>query len=213
MFEQKKATPGSEPNLNAGFLEQIEKRLGLRFVAEPRGDCKSTAGPRDIFHYTYAVLHSPAYRERYQEFLISDFPRVPLTSDKDLFFALATKGAELVSLHLLESSSVARFITRYEQPGNHIVEKVRYVEPNPTARISAGRVYINGTQYFEGVPADVWQFQVGGYQVCDKWLKDRKGRALTSDEIDHYQKIVVAISETIRIMREIDELIPGWPLK
>ena len=212
IFNQKATTPGGAPNLNDGFLEQMEKRLGLRFAAETRGDCKSTAGPRDLFDYIYAVLHSPAYRNRYEEFLLCDFPRVPLTSDKNVFSALATKGAELVSLHLLESSGVTRFITRYEQPGSHIVEKVRYVEPNPTARISAGRVYINGTQYFERVPAEAWQFQVGGYQVCDKWLKDRKGRALTSDEIDHYQKIVVALSETIRLMKEIDEIIPGWPL-
>ncbi len=213
IFHQKKVTPGGAPNLNDGFLEQIEKRLGFRLAAEPRGDCKSTAGPRDLFDYIYAMLHSSAYRKRYQEFLLSDFPRVPLTSDKHLFSALDAKGAELVSLDLLESPSVTRFITRYEQPGSHVVEKVRYVEPNPTARISAGRVYINGTQYFEGVPAEVWQFRLGGYQVCNKWLKDRKGRALTSDEIDHYQKIVVALNETIRLMAEIDALIPRWPLQ
>lgn len=199
-------------SLNPEFTAAMENSLGLCFVADPTGDTKKTFGPEDVLHYIYAIFYSPAFRARYSEFLKADFPRVPLTPDKNLFFALATKGAELVSLHLLESSGVRRFITRYEQPGNHVVEKVRYVEPNPTARISAGRVYINGTQYFEGVPADVWQFQVGGYQVCDKWLKDRKGRALTSDEIDHYQKVVVALNEAIRIMREIDTLIPKWPL-
>lgn len=212
ILEQRKLTDESAPNLSDEFLELIEKKLELRFIAEPRGDCKSTAGPRDCFDYIYAVLHSPTYRKRYEEFLLSDFPRVPFTSDRKLFSALATKGAELVSLHLLELPSVTQFITRYEQLGSHVVEKLRYVEPNPAARIAAGRVYINGTQYFEGVPAEVWQFQVGGYQVCDKWLKDRKGRTLTSDEIDHYQKIVVALNETIRLMREIDEIIPGWPL-
>lgn len=67
-------------------------------------------------------------------------------------------------------------------------------------------------QYFEGVPKEVWEFHIGSYQICEKWLKDRKGRKLSSDDIDHYQKIVVALAETIRIMREIDEIIPGWPL-
>ncbi|MHB8525239.1 MAG: type ISP restriction/modification enzyme [Candidatus Acidiferrales bacterium] len=96
--------------------------------------------------------------------------------------------------------------------GDHTVEKVRYADPNPKAGIKAGRVYINGVQYFDGVPKEVWEFQIGGYQVCEKWLKDRKGRKLSSDDIDHYQKIVVALNETIRLMREIDETIPGWPL-
>ncbi len=104
------------------------------------------------------------------------------------------------------------FLTRWEQPGDYTVEKVRYVEPNPKAGIKSGRVYVNRKQFFEGVPKEIWEFHIGGYRVCEKWLKDRKDRKLSSDEIDHYQKIVVALSETIRLMREIDEIIPGWPL-
>jgi predicted helicase len=157
-------------------------------------------------------LHASSYRRRYEEFLKSDFPRIPFTSRKALFSSLARKGAELVSLHLLESPILNVFVTEYDRPGDHLVEKVRYAEPIPASGIKRGRVYIKLKQFFDGVPKNVWEFQVGGYQVCDKWLKDRKGRHLSSDDIDHYQKIIVGLNETIRIMGEIDELIPGWPL-
>jgi predicted helicase len=160
------------------------------------------------------VFFSPTYRARYADFLRIDFPRLPLTSDERLFRALVEKGSELISLHLMESTklSASNFLTRYEQPGDHVVEKVRYADANSKAGNKMGRAYINATQYFEGVPKDVWEFHLGGYQVCDKWLKDRKGRNLSSDDIDHYQKIVVALAETTRLMREIDEVIPRWPL-
>ena len=162
--------------------------------------------PEDIFNYAYAVFHSPTYRSRYAEFLKIDFPRLPLTSDKELFKSLAEKGAELVSLHLMESPVLNTLITKYPVDGSHKVEKVAYDENNQ-------RVYINKTQYFEGVPPEVWNFHIGGYQVCHKWLKDRKGRTLSYDERVHYQKIVVALKETIRLMEEIDEIIPGWPIE
>jgi Type ISP C-terminal specificity domain len=112
----------------------------------------------------------------------------------------------------MESPKLNNFITRYEQSDDNIVDKVAYVEPNPKVGIKSSRVYINSIQHFEGVPKEVWELHIGGYQVCQKWLKDRKGRKLSSDDIDHYQKIAVALSETIRIMKEIDEIIPGWPL-
>lgn len=131
--------------------------------------------------------------------------RVPLTSDKKLFAALAEKGAELVSLHLMESPRLNDFITRFPVSDSNLVEKARYDDNHH-------RVYINKTQYFEGVPKEVWEFHIGGYQVCQKWLKDRKNRTLSWDDIQHYQKIVVALKETIRLMRDIDEIIPFWPL-
>ena len=202
----------TEPNINPEFLQEMEKTLGLRKLDNGSGDLRTTFGPEDLVAYAYALLHSSGYRKRYNQFLRADFPRIPLTTSKDTFASLTGKGRELLLLHLLESLEVVRFITRYEQPGDHVVEKVSYVEPNSAAGIKSGRVYINSKQYFEGVPKEVWEFHIGGYQVCEKWLKDRKGRKLSSDDIDHYQKIVVALSETIRIMREIDELIPGWPL-
>lgn len=199
-------------NLNQAFVERLSRTLKFQFLSEGTGDTQKTCGPEDVVHYIYALLSSPAYRARYADFLKLDFPRIPLTKDKRLFARLASKGAELLTLHLMESPALQRFITRYEQPGAHLVEKVRYADPNPAAKIKSGRVYINNKQYFEGVPRNVWEFRIGGFQVCDKWLKDRKGRNLSADDIDHYQKIIVALKETIRLMAEIDALIPSWPL-
>ena len=180
----------------------------------------TTFGPEDVFHYIYAILHSPTYRARYAEFLKIDFPRVPLTSDVALFRALAEKGAELVALHLLETPAVAQVVTRYPAPGESEVARgyPRYVAPGQRAPdmkepLAQGRVYINQAQYFEGVAPEVWAFQVGGYQVLEKWLKDRKGRRLLFDDLFHYQKIVVALKETMRLMAEIDALIPMWPIE
>ena len=134
-----------------------------------------------------------------------------ITSNPDLFWRLSLLGGELVSLHLLELPQLAQLITRYPVPGGNLVDKgyPRYVETQQ-------RVYISKDQYFEGVPTQVWNFHVGGYQVCTKWLKDRQGRQLTYDELTHYQKIIVALRETIRIMQEIEKTIDahgGWPLQ
>jgi predicted helicase len=194
------------PNLNPEFIQAVSDKLGLTFIEDGRGDLEQTFGPEDIFNYAYAVFHSPTYRTRYAEFLKIDFPRLPLTSDKELFKALAAKGAELVALHLMESPTLNSLITKYPMTGDNAVEKVTYDDNNQ-------RVYINKTQYFEGVPLEVWNFHIGGYQVCQKWLKDRKGRTLTYDELTHYQKVIVALQETIRLMAEIDELIPEWPVE
>ncbi len=194
------------PNLNLEFIKAVSEKLGLRFVEDGKDDLEETLGPEDIFNYAYAVFHSPTYRSRYTEFLKIDFPRLPLTSDKELFKGLAAKGAELVSLHLMESPKLNSLIIKYPVAGSNVVDKVTY---NETAK----RVYINKEQYFEGVLPDVWNFHIGGYQVCQKWLKDRKGRTLTYDELTHYQKVIVALKETIRLMAEIDKLIPVWPLE
>jgi predicted helicase len=194
------------PNLNPEFIKAASEKLGLKFVEDGKGDMRETFGPEDIFNYAYAVFHSPSYRTRYAEFLKIDFPRLPLTSDKELFKVLTAKGAELVALHLMESPALNNLITKYPIAGSNEVEKVTYDDKNQ-------RVYINKTQYFEGVPPEVWNFHIGGYQVAQKWLKDRKGRTLTYDELTHYQKIVVALKETIRLMSEIDQLIPNWPVE
>ena len=218
---------GRRPNLNPAFVADMEKRLGLNFVPDGRGDQKKTFGPEDVFHYMYAVFHSPTYRTRYAEFLKSDFPRLPLTSDVNLFAALCGRGAELVALHLLESPALEKLSTSYPIRGANIVEKgfPKYLapgdpEPGAGKPLEAGRVYISKDvprsgkkgQYFEGVPPEIWEFHIGGYQVCDKWLKDRRGRTLAYDDLEHYSKVVTAIRETIRLMGEIDNLIPGWPL-
>ena len=210
-------------NLSPGFVVEFERRLGLSFCSEGIGDLQETLGPEDILHYIYAILNSPTYRERYVEFLRIDFPRVPITSDRALFTVLVEKGAELVGLHLLESPAVNQVITSYPVPGDNRIDRghPRYIAPGQRAPARAeplerGRVYINKTQYIEGVEPEIWEFQIGGYQVLHKWLKDRKGRELSFDDLFHYQKVVVALKETMRLMEEIDEVIEehgGWPIE
>jgi predicted helicase len=168
---------GRRPNLEPKFVEDMAERIGLSFVSDGRGDLRKAFGPEDVFHYIYAVLHSPTYRSRYAEFLKTDFPRVPLTSNLDLFRTLVEKGSELVALHLLESPTLAKPITRYPVAGPNIVDPgfprcVAPGEPSPedSKPVEAGRVYINKGdpkagvrgQYFEGVPREVWEFWVGG---------------------------------------------------
>ncbi len=208
------------PNLVPEFIQAVSDKLNLTFVPDGAGDLRqggsrtapTTFGPEDVFHYAYAVFHSPAYRIRYAEFLKTDFPRLPLTSNRKLFATLAAQGAELVSLHLLQSPVLDVPITTFPVSGSNTVEKItpRPVEQGTGVGVN---VYINAEQYFGGVPEAVWKFHIGGYQVCDKWLKDRKGRMLTGDDIAHYQRIVVALKETIRLMQEIDAAIPGWPIE
>jgi predicted helicase len=191
------------PNLSAEFLRDLSGRLKLPQEGPfglPRG-----ISPELIFGYAYACFHAPSFRHRYAEFLTNDFPRLPLTSDRSLFSALASKGAEIISLHLTESPKLNEFITSYPEKGGNTVEAPRYSKGDK-------RAWINASQYFEGVPQEVWEFHIGGYQVCEKWLKDRRGRQLSYDDIQHYQKVVVALNETIRLMGEVDALIPGWPL-
>ncbi|MCX6645023.1 MAG: DNA methyltransferase [bacterium] len=205
-------TNGRKPNLADKFTKDISSHLKLSFITDGKGDLKKTFGPEDIFDYMYAVFHSPTYRSRYAEFLKIDFPRLPLTANTTLFRQLCSAGSELVGLHLMEKQGPS--ITSYPVDGDHIVEKVSYTEPGQGSE--KGRVWINKTQYFEGVPPEVWEFHIGGYQVCHKWLKDRKERKLEFDDINHYQGIVSAIHETIRLMSEIDEIINkngGWPIK
>jgi hypothetical protein len=133
-----------------------------------------------------------------------------LTGDRALFFALADLGKELVDYHLLRTPRVDDFITSYPVGGDNVVEKQDFTKDAPADEI--GKVWINDTQYFGGVPEAVWEFKVGGYQVCHKWLKDRKGRTLSGDDINHYQRVVVALQATIRLMETIDETIPEWPI-
>jgi predicted helicase len=202
------------PNLNPAFVADMEQKLGLTFQPFKTSQVADVFTPEDIFHYIYAVFHSPTYRERYAEFLKIDFPRVPLTDEVMLFRVLVELGQNLVGLHLLESPVVNQFITTYPKAGdNPIPEHGGWPKYTPTevgTTNSPGRVHINEQQYFEGVPSEVWEFQIGGYQVLHKWLKDRRGRSLTYDELTHYQQIVVALQETIALMAQIDEKIPAW---
>ncbi len=197
----------SHPELNfaPAFLRQLA--AGLDLAQTKPHSLPAGLTPEDIFHYAYAVFHSPGYRSRYAEFLKIDFPRLPLTGNLELFSALARLGGELTALHLLESPKLSDPITEFVGSRHPEVEKISW---------SRNTVWVDKAQTngFEGVREEVWKFHIGGYQVCEKWLKDRKGRTLSTDDITHYQKIVVALSETIRLMNEIDEVIGrhgGWP--
>jgi predicted helicase len=185
-------------------------------IAPPSPAGAATFTPEDIFYYAYAVFHSPTYRERYAEFLKIDFPRLPLTGDVALFRALAELGYLLVQIHLLQAPITHNLITTFPESGDNKVaaRHPRYVAPrqDDAGQSVPGRVYINKTQYFSGVPPHIWEFQIGGYQVLHKWLKDRKKRRLSFDEIIHYQRVVVALAETSKLMARIDETIPAWPL-
>ena len=171
-------------NFKKEIVDEIEKIVGK-------------TEPEDIFDYIYAILHSPSYREKYKEFLKIDFPRVPYPKDAQQFKALIVLGKELRELHLLESPKVNQFITTFPESGSNVVEK-----PTP----KDGRVYINKEQYFGDVPEEAWNFYIGGYQPAQKWLKDRKGRELANADIEHYQKMIVALVETGRIMGEVDKV-------
>jgi predicted helicase len=204
------APGGRKPNLSPKFIEDCAAKLSMQFIQDGTGDRERTFGPEDIFNYMYAVFHSPTYRSRYAEFLKMDFPRLPLTSKPDLFRELCALGQQLVDLHLMETK--APKITGFPVAGDSTVEKVRYQEPHDDQK---GRTWINPTQYFEGIPKEVWEFHIGGYQVCDKWLKDRKGRQLTYDDLTHYQQVVSALAETMKLMESIDAVIDGnggWPI-
>jgi len=160
---------------------------------------KKDISPEEIFYYIYAVLYSETYRTKYAEFLKIDFPRVPFTKDYKLFKRLSEHGNRLVNLHLLKSQELDNPIARFQVEGINRVEKPKYDD-------KAGRVYINKEQFFEGISGEVWGYQIGGYQVCDKWLKDRKERILTLDEIQTYCRIATAIHKTIEIQKAIDEM-------
>ena len=197
---------GRKPNLSPEFIEDVSERLKLSFIQDGKGNLKNTFGPEDVFHYMYGVFHSPTYRSRYAEFLKIDFPRLPLTSDIKLFRELCKVGERLKDLHLMEGE--IKTITTYPQTGDNTVDKLRYDEERE-------RIYINKEQYFGNVPRRVWVFHVGGYQVCSKWLKDRKGRQLSYDDLTHYQRIVASLDETIDLMSNIDNIIEkngGWPI-
>ena len=188
------------PNLNPEIIQKIADKLCHIFTPEKEFR-ENTFAPIDILDYIYAVLHSPTYRDKYKEFLKIDFPRVPYPKGQDTFWQLVKLGGELRQIHLLESPAVEKRITTYPQAGNNQVEKVLF---EISEESSTGKVRINQDQYFEGVPKIAWEFYIGGYQPAQKWLKDRKGRTLGFEDILHYQKIIVALTETDRLMKEID---------
>lgn len=201
--------------LTPSFLSTLARSLGVSQSGPDQLPCSISA--EDILGYGYAVFYSHSYRTRFAQFLKIDFPRLPLPGSLPLFRELSLRGSELIALHLMESSELERLVTTYTGPRNPEVQRVGWAADNVWLDACAtrrGQPSIPGTIGFGGVPEQVWNFHIGGYQVCEKWLKDRKGRRLSKDDIVHYQKIILAISETLRLMKEIDEAIEkhgGWP--
>jgi predicted helicase len=185
-----------KPNLNINIVNEIAQQIGLQYTEE-RKSTENTFAPIDILDYIYAVLHSPAYRKQYKEFLKIDFPHVPYPQDAAQFRTLAAFGAKLRQLHLLEGVEPSPNMATYPKEGSNEVEKPNYVN---------GKVWINNVQYFEHVPPEAWEFYIGGYQPAQKWLKDRKKRQLGYEDIRHYQKIIKVLWETSKIQQELQKL-------
>lgn len=189
LFEPAREYTARTPNIGPAIFEKLMKHF-----------CK-TLSSEEIFYYIYAVLYSNIYRTKYAEFLKIDFPRIPFTGDYKLFSKMAGYGKKLVDLHLLKAQELDHPATKYQGKGNDRVGKLIYEGKED-------RVYINEAQYFEGITEEVWQYQIGGYQVLSKWLKDRKGRVLTLDDTKHYCKVAMSLKKTIEAQKTIDDLYP-----
>jgi predicted helicase len=187
LFEPKADYGARKPNISPELIEQLTKYF------------RKAPTPEQIFFYIYAILYSNIYRTKYAEFLKIDFPRIPFTRDYKFFSKMSEHGEMLVGLHLLKSPELNSPTAKFHGKGDYKVEKLRY---EPT------RLFINESQYFEGIEPEVFECQIGGYQVCEKWLKDRKERKLSLDDIKHYCNIVTVIKRTIEIQKTIDSIYP-----
>ncbi len=176
------------PNINKSISNRLEEALG-------------EFSPEELFDYIYATLYSPSYRQRYKEFLKIDFPRIPYPTNRKAFDEYAKYGKELRELHLLESQVLQNASLPFPESGSDTVENIV---------LKDNKVYINETQYFGNVSETAWNFYIGGYQPAQKWLKDRKGKSLSNEDIEHYQKIIFVLENTDRIMKEIDKLPKDW---
>jgi len=196
-----------KPNLNQKIVNEIALKLDLTFTNE-KETTENTFAPIDILDFIYAVLHSRKYRNEFKEFLKTDFPKIPYPKDKNRFWQLVKLGGEIRQIHLLESPRVEDYITTYPKGGDNIITttigKKDWELFDEEKQL--GRIWINEEQYFDNIPLTAWEFYIGGYQPAQKWLKDRKERTLEFDDILHYHKIIVALSETDRLMKEIDKI-------
>jgi very-short-patch-repair endonuclease len=199
-----RVTPATPPSAPLHFERESKTSVTTPLQNEgvARSDGVVAFAPIDILDYIYAVLHSPTYRETYKAFLKIDFPRVPYPKNAANFWQLVALGTQLRQTHLLEACSASQYPCgsqsmpiNYPIGGNNVVDKPKF---------EVGKVFINATQYFDNVPELAWQFYIGGYQPAQKWLKDRKGRALNHEDIAHYQKIIAALSHTHQLMQAVD---------
>ena len=197
LFNSNELVQIHQPNINPKILD-LFKQEG------------SSPSPEQIFYYIYAVLYANIYREKYAEFLKSDFPRIPFTGDQKLFKDMAKIGEELAAIHLLKSPHLDKTFSKFEISGDNAVKKVQYsaVGAGSSRPNTGGNVFINDSQYFSNIPPAVWEYQIGGYQVMAKWLKDRKGRALSFDDIRHYIRVAKALHLTIEMQNKIDKIYP-----
>ncbi|MCL2138613.1 MAG: N-6 DNA methylase [Treponema sp.] len=189
---------GCHTNLSMEIIKKIEEKTGLKFVLEKKS--RKSFEPVDIVHYIYAVLYSPKYREKYREELLIDFPRITYPKDGKEFKELVKHGKRLSSLHLMENvenkqNGINYQGINYPVDGNNKIGPIKY---------SNNKVWINENQYFEPVNIDVWEYFMGSYQPAKKWLKDRKDKILSYEDIQHYMNIIYVISETIEIQKKID---------
>jgi hypothetical protein len=213
------------PNVSSAFVEACSQALELQFVNDGQGDLEGTFGPDDVLAYVYGILSAHTYRWRYEPFLRNDLPRIPLTNDKAVFTDVTRLGRQLVALHT--GAEVAVPTLSFPVPGDNVVASAhpKYLapgelEPGGEAELQVGRVYISPDtprkgirgQFFEGVTPEQWGYSVGGYQVIEKWLKDRRGHALTDDDFATFDALVGAAAETLRLMEELDEALGDWPL-
>jgi len=187
LFSHLESSKERQPNISPKVFSALSKAY------------KTDPSPDDIFHYIYAVLYSNIYRAKYAEFLKIDFPRVPFTNDESLFHELVVYGKRLADLHLMLSPELDSPAAKFQGAGDKRVDKIQYNKKGK-------RVYINNDQYFEEVKNDVWEYRIGGYQVLSKWLKDRKGKILSNEDVKHYCKIATAIEKTIEIQESIEDL-------
>jgi hypothetical protein len=187
LFEPNEPYTIKKPNISESIIQKVASIYGKQ------------PSPEEIFFYIYAVLYSKIYRIKYAEFLKIDFPRIPFSKDYNLFKKMGEHGERLVDLHLLKAPDLEPPIVSFHSTGNYKVEKLRYEQE---------KLFINNDQYFENIAPEVWEYQIGGYQVCEKWLKDRKGRTLSLDEIKIYCRIATSLQKTIEIQKAIDEIYP-----
>ncbi|MEW6408632.1 MAG: type ISP restriction/modification enzyme [Nitrospirota bacterium] len=199
LFEPQVEYSLKKPNLSERFINALKSAFKKDFIPQGKGDGRKTFGPEDVFYYIYAILYSDSYRNRYEEFLKIDFPRVPFTEDFGLFRKISKLGERHISLHLLKASELETHKTKYPKQGTDKIEKVEYDRAKK-------KVYINKDQYFEGISEEIWEYHIGSYQVLPKWLKERKERKLTINDIEHFLKIVEAIRHTLKIQEEIDKV-------
>ena len=221
------------PSLNLEIVNEIAKGLDLIFVHqntstssatgggnlcfinnsdELRDEFKQTFSPIDLLNYIYAVLHSPSYQEKYQEFLKLDFPRVPYPENTGAFWQLVNLGAQLRKINLMESSEVNNFLSNYPKEGtNEITTRIGSKDWQMVDEEKhLGRIWINNTQYFDNIPLSSWELNIDGYQPAQKWLKDRRNSTLNIKDILHYQRIIAALTKTERLIGEIDKISDKW---